>query len=602
MATTPNNRPPRNAMPDGFSRDWGDPYGKKDTVSAKALQDGIQLNNDTLKALQTVGRNIDNAIFVGDKSFDEYLKKLGTLADEKKQLELEIQEEIKQNAKVTKAEIALLIKHLSDVTGLQQEQVADQLSDITSEMFKELPKELASSLETLLKSDKKILQTTLKENKDYIESVKKREAEEKEKTKEFFKGILDKADDVFSKNSDSLKSALFGPLNLLISPLEEFFDFDIMEKSKSFLFGNKREGKDNIIKRIFKKRPSVNDVANTGDMGSLLINNTLLDVYGKGKGEGRASTGFNVGDMAEEALGGIISKGLASLVPSIISILPGILGATAVVGGIGLIAWQIWKNRDRTDWDVDEEVGTLYNNGNSALGTAIDDRKAEAQARMAQALAAEAASDPNAANLAGQPVPAPVQIINTTQMTAAQKSALGQMSTWGFIGEGGGRYFDEYSREDLQSGYEAYFKKRYPDQPFRQIFHKGGIIGQDALSNPNQILAQRGEVILPISESNYGLSSGMLKPTPEGGMMLNRGISLPSYNSSAISLSPVQQRNLEQQEEQNTNTNVLTASMEKKFDTMISLLQSLLNKAPVTIQPPKQTGRDLDLLISGGML
>lgn len=49
-------------------------------------------------------------------------------------------------------------------------------------------------------------------------------------------------------------------------------------------------------------------------------------------------------------------------------------------------------------------------------------------------------------------------------------------------------------------------------------FHKGGIIGQ------KEILAQKGEVILPVDDSQYGLDSGILKKTENGGVSINKNI------------------------------------------------------------------------------
>ncbi len=47
-------------------------------------------------------------------------------------------------------------------------------------------------------------------------------------------------------------------------------------------------------------------------------------------------------------------------------------------------------------------------------------------------------------------------------------------------------------------------------------YHNGGIIGQ------KEILAQKGEVILPVDDSQYGLDSGILKKTENGGVSINR--------------------------------------------------------------------------------
>jgi hypothetical protein len=51
-------------------------------------------------------------------------------------------------------------------------------------------------------------------------------------------------------------------------------------------------------------------------------------------------------------------------------------------------------------------------------------------------------------------------------------------------------------------------------------YHNGGIIGQ------KELIAQKGEVILPIAESQEGLSSGILKQTPSGGIEINKQASM----------------------------------------------------------------------------
>lgn len=74
---------------------------------------------------------------------------------------------------------------------------------------------------------------------------------------------------------------------------------------------------------------------------------------------------------------------------------------------------------------------------------------------------------------------------------------------------------DRFESEHIESQYPLITPKaeRIGDE---WKYHSGGIIGQ------KELIAQKGEVILPISESQEGLSSGILKQTPSGGIEINK--------------------------------------------------------------------------------
>lgn len=86
---------------------------------------------------------------------------------------------------------------------------------------------------------------------------------------ENFKNTVEKTLD---RNKDALKGALFGSLNLITAPLEEFFGFDTMDLFKKALgLGDKKT----------KKKPTTSDVQKKGDDGALLLNNTINELFGK---------------------------------------------------------------------------------------------------------------------------------------------------------------------------------------------------------------------------------------------------------------------------------------------------------------------------------
>jgi len=81
--------------------------------------------------------------------------------------------------------------------------------------------------------------------------------------------------------------------------------------------------------------------------------------------------------------------------------------------------------------------------------------------------------------------------------------------------------------------------------------HNGGIIGE------SNILAQKGEVILPVQDSQAGLSSGILEQTSNGGIKLNN--STPSPQMSSVKMEALLEQLL-----QVVNGNVISAIKEKK--------------------------------------
>lgn len=269
-------------MPDGF----GMPDGVK-KVSSKELSESVALNKETIYALQAIGKDINTLVYHQDNNFKQYTDKVKDLVEEQQRTE-QIKAEEK---KATEETLKQLIKQISQDTGIQQKEIAASLEDVENEMFTNLPKDMQDKLSTLLKDDKNALSKLLG-TKDSA-------------TKKFFSNMLEKLDDTLSKNSDILKSSILGPITLLTAPLEEFFGFD--------LFGAGQ----NLVKSIFKRKPTRGDVAKTGDMGSLYITDTLRDIFG-GKKSTKKEGGLLDNVLGKGGIGG--AGGLAGILKTALPI------------------------------------------------------------------------------------------------------------------------------------------------------------------------------------------------------------------------------------------------------------------------------------------
>ena len=689
--------------PSGFSRKSSEV--SQNLVSASyldAIKKNTQFNRETLKAIQTLEKNIDSIIFNNNKEFDEYIENLHKVIKEQKEVQKAIAQEKEQSDKKNKENLLLLLAQLEQLTGLNAQEIAKQLSDMNSEMFKKLPNEFKDSLKVLLKGNRNFINDVIQEYKERVEKEQKIELERKQQLKKFFNNYLEKTNEVFDKNSDVLKQAFLGPLNVLLSPLEEFFNFDTYDKLKGFLFGTKgRKGKDRkagifekVGKKLFKKRPTVNDVAKTGDMGSLLINQTLQDISktknGKNNGED-----FNLTDIFGPSF---LSKILPIMLPTILSYLLPMLG---IAGGVAVFSLLVSKmiedtierNEKKNEIVQDilkdnEKIETLKSKGIDVTDTNMLET-AQAQKAIAEGkgYSVDLSTEGKLEAILGT---GNESERNTLQAVIKDKSAyksnveskIGNPYTtkglyWKkgpnpdeyYVSDGKGNEFQWFFDSDIQKGIvwsnaegkAGFFSKgnrndelfnfrinpdtnptmqaqdafdRYLDENKGQWvkFHTGGIIGaKDNFGsiNNNYVIAQKGEVILPISESQYGLKTGILQPTVDGGIQLNKNIYKPTvdggiqpnkniYNSSnnyydilnkeiqlnrnipAISIEDI---NPITPTDYNMNfQNVNVSDLEKKLDVIISVLQNILKKDPVIIPENKQSSKDLELLIYGGAL
>jgi hypothetical protein len=210
------------------------------------------------------------------------------------------------------------------------------------------------------------------------------------------------------------------------------------------------------------------------------------------------------GGVGEGVMGATVAKLLTSA--AVIAGIQSVLAVGSIVAGIGLIAYSIWKNRDKTDWDYNENaVGTnLYNGGTpanqpNALGVALDQSKLTAQERMTQALNAY---DPEGMNVDGTRAVTDQKILQK-DMSSNQRGILSDMINSGIIKltpEKHGKYLDSFSRQELQQGYQLYHTQKKLKTPFEQIYHTGGMVpGPVGSEQSAKVLG--GEVYLSPPES-----------------------------------------------------------------------------------------------------
>lgn len=113
--------------------------------------------------------------------------------------------------------------------------------------------------------------------------------------------------------------------------------------------------------------------------------------------------------------------------------------------------------------------------------------------------------------------------------------------------------FGEYKTDPI-----SILKTLSTDSTYGEIikkYHKGGVVK-----------LQEGEVVLPIEESNYGLSSGLLQQTQDGGMSFNKNLpsSISNMSSSSTQMNTQKMETLLEQLLSAINTNLITAVKETK--------------------------------------
>lgn len=93
-------------------------------------------------------------------------------------------------------------------------------------------------------------------------------------------------------------------------------------------------------------------------------------------------------------------------------------------------------------------------------------------------------------------------------------------------------------------------------------YHNGGIIGQ------KELIAKQGEVILPVEDSNYGLDTGILKQTSDGGVSINKDV-VNNISNSSMETSKIE--NLLEQLITAVNSNLIKAIEKNKPEPSVSI-------------------------------
>ena len=150
---------------------------------------------------------------------------------------------------------------------------------------KQLTLDIKKELMNFSKSNEQEKKDKIRENKKQLQDFSKPPKDNKNsrddiknglKLNKFFSTLTKGVKDVFEKNKKSLQGIL-GPLNVLFSPLKEFFGgFGTVFKS----LGN---GVKTLFGKFTKKNPTANDVIKTGafGVGSLFIVSEIKKIFGK---------------------------------------------------------------------------------------------------------------------------------------------------------------------------------------------------------------------------------------------------------------------------------------------------------------------------------
>lgn len=108
-------------------------------------------------------------------------------------------------------------------------------------------------------------------SKDRTQS-KKESNKETSKLKEFFSKITGNISKALEKNSDNIKSAMLGPLSLVVAPFEDFLGSDLWDGIKGLT------GK--LFNKNKKKNPTISDLVKNGEMGIIFLWNRVKGFFG----------------------------------------------------------------------------------------------------------------------------------------------------------------------------------------------------------------------------------------------------------------------------------------------------------------------------------
>lgn len=282
--------------------------------------------------------------------------------------------------------------------------------------------------------------------------------------------------------------------------------------------------------------PTKNDDANKSDDFNLEGLNALKN----------DSNNNNIlGVIASLLTSGVVISALASAIP-------------LILGGAGVIGAFKEFQKAVIDPDKEKSIELLQ----SEFGLSLD----EATTKLEQ--------DSYNATLEGRSLSSSAYTVDWEQKwnnieEQAKKGDALAMSIWNKVRE---KAWREPSKADKFFGMTQGMYITDPSSELQSLFtsdkslseaimkyHNGGIVGQ------KEIIAQAGEVILPISESNYGLETGLLKQTANNGIILNKEF----INNSSTNTTKIEE--LLQQIITTINSSILNAIKQNKPNAGISI-------------------------------
>ena len=245
-----------------------------------------------------VTRPISNNVHVSNDVMNAVSKVLGTPLKS-------VQSNMSSNMKLTK----------------EIKQILLNFSKTEKNTNKDIIKNEKTKKDLLKFSDKKSNSDKLKDSKNGIKDFF-------HKSGKFFSNVTKSIKGVFDKNKDSLMGIL-GPLNLILSPIQDFFGKGIFGK----IFTSLGNGIKGIFTKFKKKSPNVNDVIKSGafGVGSLYIVDFFKKIFDKSKKDDK--------------------KGILEKIPIIGKLIPslsGLLKSIPILGtffkGLSLLGKSFGKN------------------------------------------------------------------------------------------------------------------------------------------------------------------------------------------------------------------------------------------------------------------
>lgn len=385
--------------------------------------------------------------------------------------------------------------------------------------------------------------------------------------------IPDSVAEVLSKIDISKSKRRRKPISLgeTSTEYETFNPYDLTEKT--YL---SKEAKS--ISESVPSDPTVQDVARlmgAEGSGAILITNTLNDLFGNSNVKEFTDDYLREKEEEKKQNGGIGPLGnLSTLIPALIPILGGVLATAAV----GALVYNLVKDTMKRSKERDDLVDSFSDEDKKKLNTlGITPQKSgmvettRAQQAITQGRGAFVdLSGSNSQAVIGTGSDSDIKTFqkvleDKNKYTGDVRSIIGdplktrglywmkdsdgkyyvskdasmtQKFEWVFDDEsqkgnlfntmrGGSSRWSKNKNDVLWGVYNKYASRTSDSSQIFDMylddnrgsplkFHEGGVVGRDNL------IAQNGEVVLPVNETQYGFNSGMLQQTPSGGITLNK--------------------------------------------------------------------------------